>query len=76
MYIDAVFNWETYQPQVKSKSQGRSDRKVQQAAEIWRFLKSAMCFLRSKKKEYNEKIKGRTETRRIRSRRTDREALT
>jgi hypothetical protein len=31
--------------------------------------------LRSKKKEYNEKIRGRTEKRRIRRRRTDRDAL-
>jgi hypothetical protein len=35
-----------------------------------------MCFLRSKKNEYNEKIRGRTETRRIRRRRrTDHDTL-
>jgi len=44
---------------------------------MWRFLKFEMCFLQSKKKEYNEKIRERTETRRIRRRRrrTDRDAL-
>jgi len=51
----------------------------QYAAITWIFLKSEVCFLRSKKNECNEKIRGRTETRRMRRRRrrrrTDRDAL-
>jgi hypothetical protein len=50
---------QTYQLHVKSKRHKRSYRKGQHAAEIWRFLKSEMCFLRSNKNQCNEKGKNR-----------------
>jgi hypothetical protein len=49
-YTLILFHLKDLQLHIKCKPHGRSNRKGQHAAVIWRFLKSEMCFLRNKKK--------------------------